>query len=98
MLAEAESVDQREDRQFGPGGREGLPQALSRREDRLARLRASQAELESAAKAAAARQHAKIEARAAEEQSTGKLRRGRKPKPVAAGVAVRVNVVAARIS
>ena len=43
MLAEAESADQREDRQFGPQGREGLPRALSRREDRLARLRASKA-------------------------------------------------------
>lgn len=41
MLAGAQSVDRREDRQFGLEGREGLPQALSRREDRLARRRAS---------------------------------------------------------
>lgn len=83
LLAEAESVDQREDRQFGPEGREGLPQALSRREDRLARLRACKAKLESGAEAAAARQQAKIDARAAEEKDSGKRRRGRKPKPAA---------------
>ena len=86
MLAEAESMDQREDRQFGPEGREGLPQALSRREERLARLRACKAKLESEAAAAAVRQQAKIDARAAEEQSSGKRRRGRKPKPAAGSV------------
>lgn len=86
MLAEAESADQREDRQFGPQGREGLPRALSRREDRLARLRASKAKLEREAEAAAARQQAKIDARAVEEQGSGKRRRGRKPKPAAGSV------------
>ena len=86
MLAEAESADQREDRQFGPEGREGLPRALSRREDRLARLRASKAKLESEAEAAAARQQAKIDARSVEEQGSGKRRRGRKPKPAAGNI------------
>jgi len=86
MLAEAESVDQREDRQFGPEGREGLPKGLSRREERLSRLRACQAKLEGQAEAAAARQQAKIDARAAEEQASGKRRRGRKPKPAAGAV------------
>ena len=86
MLAEAESADQREDRQFGPQGREGLPRALSRHEDRLARLRACKAKLESEVEAAAARQQAKIDARAVEEQGSGKRRRGRKPKPAAGSV------------
>lgn len=86
MLAEAEGVDQREDRQFGPEGREGLPRALSRREDRLARLRACKAKLEREAEAAAARQQAKIDARAAEERGSGKRRRGRKPKPATGSV------------
>ena len=81
MVAEAESTDRREDRLFGPDGRETLPKALARREDRLARLRACQAKLERQAAAVAARQQAKIDARAAEEQATGKRRRGRKPKP-----------------
>ena len=86
MLAEAQSVDQREDRQFGPQGREGLPRALSRREDRLARLRACKAKLEREVEAAPARQQAKIDARAVEEQGSGKRRRGRKPKPAAGSV------------
>ena len=53
MVAEAESADRREDRLFGPDGRETLPKALARREDRLARLRACQAKLERQAAAAA---------------------------------------------
>jgi Transposase DDE domain len=86
MLAEAESTDRREDRPFGPDGHETLPKALARREGRLARLRACQAKLERQAAAVAARQQAKIDARAAEEQATGKRRRGRKPKPADASV------------
>jgi transposase len=86
LVAEAEGTDRREDRRFGPEGRETLPKALAQREDRLARLRACQAKLERQAAAAAARQQAKIDARAAEEQATGKRRRGRKPKPADAAV------------
>ena len=86
MVAEAESADRREDRLFGPEGREALPRALARREERLARLRACQAKLERQAAAAAARQQAKIDARAAEEQASGKRKRGRKPKPADAAV------------
>jgi transposase len=56
-------------------------ESADRREDRLARLRACQAKLERQAAAAAARQQAKIDARAVEEQATGKRRRGRKLKP-----------------
>jgi hypothetical protein len=81
MMTEAESADRREDHLFDPEGRETLPKALARREDRLARLRACQAKLERQAAAAAARQQAKIDARAVEEQATGKRRRGRKLKP-----------------
>jgi hypothetical protein len=86
MLAEAESTDQGEDRRFGPEGRERLPPALSRREDHLARLCACKARLEREAEAAAARQQAKIDARAAAEQASGKRRRGHKPKPAAGSV------------
>jgi transposase len=86
MLAEAESTDQHEDRPFGPEGREGLPRALSRREDRLARLCACKAKLESEGQVAAARQQAKIDACAAQEQGSGKRPRGRKPKSVAGSV------------
>jgi len=44
MLAEAESTDKCKDRSFGPGGRERFPRALSRREDRQARLAAAAAD------------------------------------------------------
>ncbi len=86
MVAEAESADRREDRLFGPEGRETLPRALARREERLVRLRACQAKLERQAAAAAARQQAKIDARAAEEQASGQRKRSRKPKPADASV------------
>jgi transposase len=86
MMAEAETTDTREDRLFGPEGRDTLPKALARREERLVRLRACQAKLERQAADAAARQQAKIVARAAEEQAAGKRRRGRKPKPANASV------------
>src|SRR3954452_11477067 len=81
MVTEAASADRREDRLCGPDGRETLPKALARREDRLALLRACQAKLERQAAAVAARQQEKTAPRAAEEQPTGRRRRGRKPKP-----------------
>jgi transposase len=81
ILAEAEATDAKEDRQ--PAAQQGtaLPKALARQADRLARLRQCQEKLQRRAAAAAARQQAKIDARQAEEQATGKRKRGRKPKP-----------------
>jgi hypothetical protein len=79
MMAEAETADAREDRLFGAERGDALPRNLARREERLARLRACQARLE---RQAAARQQEKIEAPAAEERTSGKRRRGRKPKAV----------------
>ena len=79
MLAEAETTDAREDRQFGSGG-PAMPTDLKRRGDRLARLRACREKLASRAAAVAARQQDKIAAREAEEKATGKRKRGRKPK------------------
>src|SRR3954454_1138789 len=73
----AETADAREDRRFGGDHGAALPRGLPRREERLPRLRACQARLE---RQAAARQQEKIDARAAEEQASGKRRRGRKPK------------------
>ncbi len=86
MMAEAETVDTREDELFGAGRGKVLPKQLARREERLSRLRACQAKLECRAAEAASRQQEKIEARAAEEQTSGKRRRGRKPKPADACV------------
>jgi transposase len=81
MLAEAEAADAREDRQVGAeASAPAMPQGLGRHADRLARLKACQEKLEARAAAAAARQQEKIAAREAEEQATGKRKRGRKPK------------------
>lgn len=81
VLAEAEAADAREDRQFGPAASgPAMPGDLKRRGDRLARLKACQEKLQAQAVAAAIRQQDKIAAREAEEQATGKRKRGRKPK------------------
>lgn len=81
VLAEAEATDAREDRQFGPeAGGPPMPDDLKRCGDRLARLKACQEKLQAQAAAAASRQEKKIAAREAEEQATGRLKRGRKPK------------------
>lgn len=81
VLAEAEAADAREDRQFGPeASGPAMPGELKRRGDRLARLKACQEKLQAQAVAAAIRQQDKIAAREAEEQATGKRKRGRKPK------------------
>lgn len=81
VLAEAEAADAREDRQFGPeASGPAMPGELKRRGDRLARLKACQEKLRAQAVAAAIRQQDKIAAREAEEQATGKRKRGRKPK------------------
>jgi len=80
MLAEAEAVDAREDHQFQDQRGDALPEGLTKAADRQARLMACKAKLEKRAAEAVARQQAKIDARRAEEQATGKRRRGRKPK------------------
>src|SRR4051812_19627716 len=80
MMAEAETVDAREDGLFGAGHGDVVPKELARREDRLSRLRACKAKLERRATEANSRQQEKIEARAAEERASGKRRRGRRPK------------------
>ena len=81
MLAEAETVDAREDDLFGTRRGDELPEGLSQAADRRARLLACQEKLARQAAEAAARQRAKIETRAAEERATGRRKRGRKPKP-----------------
>lgn len=81
MLTEAEATDAQEDREFGAeAGGPPMPKDLGRHADRQARLKACQEKLEARAAAVAARQQGKIAAREAEEQATGKRKRGRKPK------------------
>jgi transposase len=80
ILVEAEATDAREDSQSSPQQGACLPKSLAGRAERLARLRRCKEKLERQAAAAAALQQAKIDAREAEEQATGKRKRGRKPK------------------
>lgn len=86
MMAEAETMDAREDGLSGAGHGDVVPKELARREDRLSRLRACKAKLERRAAEANSRQQEKIEARAAEERATGKRRRGRRPKAASSDV------------
>ncbi|HUF45991.1 MAG TPA: transposase [Aestuariivirgaceae bacterium] len=80
MMAEAEASDAQEDRLFGAHRGDELPKDLARTGDRLARLQACKEKLERRAAEAAARQQEKIEGRAADEQASGRRKRGRKPK------------------
>jgi transposase len=86
MLAQAEAVDAEEDTRLGLRRGDELPEGLADRSQRLARLKACRERLEREALQQAARQQEKIDARAAEEQATGRRKRGRKPRPARANV------------
>jgi len=81
MMKDAEATDAREDDLFGNKRGDELPKGLIKANDRKARLMECQKKLQAKAAAKAARQQEKIEARTAEEQATGRRKRGRKPKP-----------------
>lgn len=77
----AKAKDEEETRARGAGQRENeLPEDLRDPRSWLARLKECKARLEREAEEAALAQEAKISARQAEEEETGKKRRGRKPK------------------
>lgn len=86
MLAEAEAADAEEDKLFGDRRGDEMPAELVERSGRLVRLQSCQARLQREAEDRAVRQQAKIDARKAEEEATGKGKRGRKPKPAQAVV------------
>jgi transposase len=84
LMAKAEAAD-REDLPDGLS----IPDELARREDRLARLAVAQAKVEPRAKERFADEHAayqaKLAAREARAEKTGKKPRGKPPEPPAAG-------------
>jgi transposase len=83
MLAEAKKVDTEEDALFGPEKRgDELPEGLGRRVERLKRLREAKSRLEKEAEAAARVAQGRLARRQAEEATSGKKKRGRKPKVV----------------
>lgn len=91
MLMEAKATDSEEDARYGPDRRgDELPEGLGRRAERLKHLKDAKARLEgeAALTAQAAQEH--LAQRQAEEATTGKMKRGRKPKavlPTPSGVA-----------
>lgn len=85
ILAEAKKIDAEEDALFGPERRgDELPQGLRRRAERLKRLQEAKARLEREAQETARVAQEHMEQRQAEEAATGKKKRGRKLKEVAA--------------
>ena len=83
MLAEAKAVDAEEDVLFGRERRgDELPEGLGWRADRLKRLKEAKERLKREAEAAAKAAQGHLEQRQAEEEATGKKKRGRKPKEV----------------
>jgi transposase len=81
MLAEAKSVDAQEDALRGPEKHgDELPPELRESKERLKRLQECAARLQAEQDAARSAQQAKIDAREDGERTSGKKRRGRKPK------------------
>lgn len=84
MLAEAKKADAEEDALFGSERRgDELPQGLGRRAERLKRLQEAKSRLEQEAAEAARAAQEHLAQRRQEEASSGKKKRGRKPKVVA---------------
>jgi transposase len=84
LLKRATEADASEDEKYGKGKRgDELPEELSRRESRLAKIQAAKAELEAEAKGKAEQQkseaEAKMAARCEQEARTGKKPGGRDP-------------------
>ena len=83
MLAEAKAADAEEDAHYGPDRRgDELPEGLGGRRERLKRLKEAKERLQREAEGAAKAVQEHVEQRRAEEEATGKKKRGRKPKVV----------------
>jgi hypothetical protein len=83
ILAEAKQVDAEEDVLFGPEQRgDELPEGLGRRAERLKRLQEAKSRLEKQAEETSRDVQEHLAQRQAEEASSGKKKRGRKPKVV----------------
>ena len=83
MLEEAKAVDAEEDALYGPDRRgDELPEGLGRRAERLKRLKEAKERLEREAEAVGQAAQGHLVQRQAEEEATGKKKRGRKPKVV----------------
>jgi len=80
MFVEADAKDIEEDGRYGSDKRgDELPEAFRDRTHRKARLRACKERIDQEVAEASAKQEAKIATREAEEQESGRVKRGRKP-------------------
>ena len=83
ILAEAKATDAEEDARYGPERRgDELAEGLGRRAERLKRLKEAKERLEREALAAAQAAQEHLAQRQAEEEASGKKKRGRKPRMV----------------
>jgi transposase len=83
LLAKGLDADDQEDAEYGPDRRgDELPDELSTREKRLAKIREAKESLELEAKERAAAQEAERAQKAAEREASGKPPSGRKCKPI----------------
>ena len=83
MLAEAKAADAEEDAHYGPDRRgDELPEGLGGRRERLKEAKEAKERLQREAEAAAKADQERVEQRLAEEEATGKKKRGRKPKVI----------------
>ena len=92
MLAEAETTDAAEDALYGDARGDELPGTCGDREQRLAKLRAAKRELDDEQRAKDLAFAAQLEERKAQERSSGKKKRGRKPQPPPVDETQQVNV------
>jgi transposase len=82
LLREADTVDEEEDRLYGPDKRgDELPPELADAERRREKIEELMRDIEREAADAAAEKQTEIEARQKEEEETGQKKRGRKPEP-----------------
>jgi len=92
ILAEARRVDEQEDATLGAERRgDEIPGDLGRRTERLKRLQEAKARLEREAEEVAKLAQQRVERRKAEEVTTGKRKRGRKPREVLPAVVGKAN-------
>src|SRR5215469_7383920 len=82
LLEQAEQIDAEQDAALGSRRGDELPDALKRREDRLAKIREAKARLEAEAKAKASEEQRRRDQEQARREAEGRKRRGKAPGPV----------------
>jgi hypothetical protein len=82
LLKEAEQIDAEQDAALGSRRGDELPDELTRREDRLAKIEAAKARLEAEARARAEEEQRRRDEQQAQREAEGRPRRGKQPAPI----------------